>query len=143
MLRILVGKRILQQLLHQSSRGSSLAGVCLRWHPQPIPSAEMKYTVAYASFAPANSAEFIADSDGANARMLARDPALDSNPSFSPDGRSVLFTSRRGGTADIYRIGIDRKGLQRLTDDPGFDDQVFGRLPEMASSQRLGGRITP
>ena len=46
------------------------------------------------------------------------------NPSFSPDGRTVLFTSRRNGSADIYRVRVDGSGLERLTDDPAFDDQA-------------------
>ena len=40
------------------------------------------------------------------------------NPSFSPDGQSVLFTSRRNGSADIYRVRIDGSRLERLTEIP-------------------------
>ena len=34
-----------------------------------------------------------------------------------------MFTSERNGSADIYRVHPDGTGLERLTDDPAFDDQ--------------------
>ena len=82
------------------------------------------YTVAYASFGPLDSAIYVADADGGHERLLVTGSVLDMNPSFSADGRSVLFTSRRHGSADIYRVRIDGSELERLTDDPAFDDQA-------------------
>lgn len=39
------------------------------------------------------------------------------SPSVSPDGRTIIFVSdHEDGNPDIYRIGIDGKGLKRLTD---------------------------
>jgi TolB protein len=86
--------------------------------------ARSRYTVAYASFGPVATALFIADADGGNERRLLEGSVLDMNPSFTPDGRSVLFTSRRNGSADIYRVGIDGSRLERLTADAAFDDQA-------------------
>ena len=82
------------------------------------------YHVAYASFGPLNTAVYIADADGGNARPLVDGADLDCNATFSPDGSWVLFTSRRGGSADIYRVRPDGTGLERLTDHPAFDDQA-------------------
>lgn len=82
------------------------------------------YTIAYASFGPLNSAVFIANADGTGERRLLSDPLLDTNPSFSPDGRWVLFTSRRKGSDDLYRVRTNGTGLERLTDSPAFDDQA-------------------
>ncbi len=82
------------------------------------------YTVAYASFGPLRTAVFIANADGTGERILLENPGLDSNPSFSPDGRWVFFTSRRNGSDDIYRIRTDGSNLERLTADPAFDDQA-------------------
>src|SRR5215218_4561986 len=82
------------------------------------------YSVAYASFGPLNAAIYVADADGSHERLLVGGSTLDMNPSFSPDGRSVLFTSRRHGSADIYRVRVDGSHLERLTDDPAFDDQA-------------------
>ena len=86
--------------------------------------ADGPYTVAYASFAPLNTAIFVADGDGTHERLLVKGAAMDVNPSFSPDGQWVLFTSRRDGSSDIYRVRIDGSGLERLTDYRGFDDQA-------------------
>jgi Tol biopolymer transport system component len=35
-----------------------------------------------------------------------------------------VFTSERAGSADLYRIHPDGTGLDRLTDDPAYDDQA-------------------
>jgi TolB protein len=86
--------------------------------------AEGPYTIAFASFAPLNTAIFVADADGRHERVLVPGAAMDANPSFSPDGQWVLFTSRRHGTPDVYRVRIDGRGLDRLTDFAGFDDQA-------------------
>jgi Tol biopolymer transport system component len=50
-------------------------------------------------------------------------PGLDYNASFSHDGTWIVFTSERGGSADIYRVHPDGSGLEQLTRDPAFDDQ--------------------
>ena len=85
--------------------------------------ADGRYTIGYATFAPLNTAIFIADGDGRTERMLVPDAMFDSNPSFSTDGRWVLFSSRRRGSVDIYRVRVDGTHLERLTDDVAFDDQ--------------------
>jgi TolB protein len=91
-------------------------------NPRPTP--DERYTVAFASVAPLNTDIFIAAGDGSDARPFLAHADLDYNASFSPDGRSIVFTSTRNGSADIYRVGIDGASLlQRLTDDPAFDDQ--------------------
>ena len=84
---------------------------------------EPSYTIAYASFAPVHSELFLADPDGRHARVILADSAQQWNASFSADGRWIVFTSMRDGSADIYRAHPDGSGLERLTDDPAFDDQ--------------------
>jgi TolB protein len=102
-------------------------------------STDTPYTVAYASFGALNTALYVADADGSHERLLVAGSALDMNPSFAPDGRSVLFTSRRHGSADIYRVRLDGSHLERLTDDPAFDDQAVmspdGRRVAFVSSR--------
>jgi Tol biopolymer transport system component len=82
------------------------------------------YEVVFASFAPLDSDIFIADADGSHATAFLANPELDSNASFSGDGKWVLFTSRRAGTSDIYRAHLDGSGLERLVASPAFDDQA-------------------
>ncbi|MGB6449546.1 MAG: hypothetical protein WBE92_02220 [Steroidobacteraceae bacterium] len=50
-------------------------------------------------------------------------PGPNYNPSFSWDGRWIVFTSERFGSADVFRVHPDGSGLERLTDSPAFDDQ--------------------
>ncbi|HTE10158.1 MAG TPA: hypothetical protein VK645_04295 [Chitinophagaceae bacterium] len=86
--------------------------------PDPI------YHVAFANFGPLNDDIFIADADGTHARPFLPNPANDYNASFSHDGKWIVFTSERNGSADIYRAHPDGSGLEQLTNDPFFDDQA-------------------
>ena len=66
---------------------------------------------------------FIGDADGRNERALLPADSLDYTPSFTVDGKWIVFTSERHGSADIFRVHPDGSGLEQLTDDPAFDDQ--------------------
>jgi dipeptidyl aminopeptidase/acylaminoacyl peptidase len=47
---------------------------------------------------------------------ISNDPEYDNQPSFTPDGRAVLFTSRRDGKqTDIYRYDVASRALTQLT----------------------------
>jgi Tol biopolymer transport system component len=72
---------------------------------------------------PSQSTLFIANADGSAERPLLPNSGFDYNASFSADGNWIIFTSERGGSADIYRVHPDGSGLERLTDDPAYDDQ--------------------
>lgn len=98
--------------------GGTLAG-CASISPPTAPA----FGLAFANFAPTNTDLFIADADGKNEHSLLPDPALDYDGSFSADGRWIVFTSNRAGSADIWRVHVDGTDLKRLTDSPAFDDQ--------------------
>jgi Tol biopolymer transport system component len=72
---------------------------------------------------PSQSTLFIANEDGSGERPLLPNSGFDYNASFSSDGKWIIFTSERAGSADIYRVHPDGSSLERLTDDPAYDDQ--------------------
>lgn len=49
-------------------------------------------------------------------------PSFEADPSFSPDGRSVLFVSDRDGNTEIYIQDLDGANLRRLTNHPAHDE---------------------
>jgi len=53
---------------------------------------------------------------------FANEPASDHRPVVSPDGRTIVFMStREGGDWELYSIGVDGTGLERLTHHEGWD----------------------
>jgi TolB protein len=67
---------------------------------------------------------YLAAPDGTHQRSFMSNLEPNYNPSFSYDGRWIVFTSERFGSADVFRVHPDGSGLERLTDSPGFDDQA-------------------
>jgi Tol biopolymer transport system component len=67
---------------------------------------------------------FVAAADGSNEHPLLAVRDVDYDPVWSPDGRSIVFTSDRAGSADLYRVAPDGSALERLTDNPAYDDQA-------------------
>ena len=47
-------------------------------------------------------------------RQLTNTPAINTGPSYSPDGSQITFESDRGGTQQIYVMGVDGLGQNRI-----------------------------
>lgn len=63
----------------------------------------------------------------AGGRWLTSGMALDRQPVYSPDGKSVLFSSNRGGTLDLWEVSVETGEMHRVTDDPEDDwDPEYG-----------------
>lgn len=61
------------------------------------------------------------------ARVLVDGPSLDDDPSWSPDGAAVLFTSERAGLPQIFRVSPDGGAAEQLTAAPtGARDPALG-----------------
>jgi Tol biopolymer transport system component len=54
-------------------------------------------------------------------RSLAPDPALEWLPSYSRDGKRVVFNSTRSGASDIYTVDIDTGRINRITSDDRYE----------------------
>jgi TolB protein len=93
-------------------------------------------------WSPTRSELVIADADGSHPRKLVPGSHIDYNASFSFDGQWIVFTSERYGSADIFRVHPNGMSLERLTDDPAFDDQAAlspdGRSVAFVSSRDAG-----
>jgi len=68
---------------------------------------------------------------GGVARLLVSNPANESRPLYSPDGRRLAFISTRTGAGDIYILTFATGDLRRLT----FDD-----LPDQLDSWSPDGK---
>src|SRR5665213_1208298 len=73
---------------------------------------------------PSQASLFISNADGSAERPLTQSASLDYNPSWSPLGDWIVFTSERAGSADLFRIHPDGTGLDCLTENPAYDDQA-------------------
>src|SRR6187402_2365214 len=81
-------------------------------------------TIVYSRVGPSQIQLFVSNADGTGERPLLDSDSLDYHPAWSPDGRWIVFTSERNGSADLYRVKPDGTGLQRLTSNRAYEDQA-------------------
>lgn len=67
---------------------------------------------------------FVAAADGSDEHPLLASADTDYDPVWAPDGASIVFTSERNGSADLFRVTPNGTELTRLTTDPAYDDQA-------------------
>jgi Tol biopolymer transport system component len=74
---------------------------------------------------------WVMDADGSNKKLVIKNGATNWAPSWHPDGRRIIFSSNRdawrpdiqqyGHNFELYLIGQDGTGLERLTWNKTFD----------------------
>jgi TolB protein len=57
-----------------------------------------------------NAEIYILDLKSKQLTRVTRNPAIDTEPSWSPDGQTLVFTSDRGGRPQIYQLAINADG---------------------------------
>jgi tricorn protease len=75
---------------------------------------------------------FVADfaaSEVGNVRRLTTDDGVESNPAFSPDGKTIAFSAQYDGNVDVYTVPVAGGAPTRLTWHPGADT-VQGFTPD-------------
>ena len=74
------------------------------------------------------------DADGGNQRRLTKNPFKDWEPSWSPDGKRIVFVSDReaDGNHEIYVINADGSNPRNLTNHPDDDSNPAWYGPAFA-----------
>jgi TolB protein len=84
-------------------------------------SADSKLITFHRRLSPNNADIFVYTIETREVRNVTNSDAFDADPSFSPDGKRIVFASSRDGNPEIYSINIEGTDLRRLTFDPKTD----------------------
>lgn len=84
---------------------------------------------------------WIANLDGSMPRRLTVDQGIESNPVFSPDGKTIAFSAQYDGNTDVYIIPVEGGIPKRLTWHPAADI-VRGFTPDGKSVLFISQRNT-
>ena len=95
--------------------------ITLQGEPGGAPQ-DRKTKIAFHSNRDGNQEIYVMNPDGSRQINLTNNPAKDSNPSWSPDGKMIAFQSDRDGNQEIYIMNADGGESKRLTDNPAQDD---------------------
>lgn len=68
---------------------------------------------------------FVADLQGNQLRQLTNTPGYDAEPTVSPKGDKIVFTSTRSGDLELYTMNIDGTDVMQITDELGYDGGAF------------------
>jgi len=90
-----------------------------------------------------NSNIFTMDLRSRTTARLTDTNAIDTSPSYSPDGNRVVFTSDRGGRAQIYVMGADGSNPQRISFGDGtYSTPVWSPRGDLiAFTKQSGGEF--
>ncbi|MBA3439070.1 MAG: PD40 domain-containing protein [Pyrinomonadaceae bacterium] len=61
--------------------------------------------------------------DGTGQTRLTDDPTLDSDPTWSPDGKRIAFASERSGNFEVFVMNADGTGQQNISNNPSHDSK--------------------
>jgi len=68
---------------------------------------------------------FIADTKGNQLKQLTFEPGYDAEPTVSPKGDKIVFTSTRTGDLELFTMNIDGSDVQQVTHKLGYDGGAF------------------
>lgn len=68
---------------------------------------------------------FVADLDGNIKSQLTDTPGYDAEPTVSPKGDRMVFTSTRSGDLELYTCALDGSDLRQITSELGYDGGAF------------------
>ena len=68
---------------------------------------------------------FVADLEGNIKKQLTNAPGYDAEPTISPDGKTIVFTSTRSGDLELWTMNIDGSNQKQVTHGLGYDGGAF------------------
>lgn len=68
---------------------------------------------------------FVADLKGNPIKQLTNTPGYDAEPTVSPNGDKIVFTSMRSGDLELYTMNIDGSNVKQVTNELGYDGGAF------------------
>lgn len=68
---------------------------------------------------------FVADLKGNQLKQLTDSPGYDAEPTVSPKGDLIVFTSLRSGDLELYTMNIDGSNVKQVTHELGYDGGAF------------------
>lgn len=68
---------------------------------------------------------FVADLKGNIIKQLTNEPGYDAEPTVSPKGDKIVFTSMRSGDLELYTMDIDGSNVKQITSGLGYDGGAF------------------
>ncbi|MGB3590646.1 MAG: hypothetical protein WBA16_03085 [Nonlabens sp.] len=68
---------------------------------------------------------FVADLEGNITAQLTSEKGYDAEPTVSPQGDKIVFTSDRSGDLELYTMDLDGGNVKQITDQLGYDGGAF------------------
>lgn len=95
------------------------------WHPTDSALVTYRQLLAQRLVRPNRMELWVMDADGANQRQITHLGGANFGPSWTPDGRRLIFSSNyrqpRSGNFDLFLVNLDGSGLEQLTTHESFD----------------------
>ena len=68
---------------------------------------------------------FVADINGNQLKQLTFEKGYDAEPTVSPKGDKIVFTSTRTGDLELFTMNLDGSDVKQITNELGYDGGAF------------------
>jgi TolB protein len=92
----------------------------ISWSPN---SAHLVYTAQHRRGTSWDDEMHVVNRDGTGERIVASSPAKERDPTWSPDGTRIAFSSASGRQRDVFVVDVDGANLRNVSSSPGYDGE--------------------